>query len=132
MFQGSDPRMNASSAEQIWGQKMRYDIKSNVPNGSTNEDKYLEGTRQREAMKYLRESCYDRIKCSVTNSLAVLMRKWYLNSNFQLYSYSRRLQEGVDRISINTSNLNLHMEGGMRRRRRYKRERNPWGMGIKK
>ena len=55
MFQGSDPRMNASSAGQSWGQKMRSDIKSNVPDGSTNEDKYLEGTRQREAMKYLKE-----------------------------------------------------------------------------
>ena len=34
---------------------MRSDIKSNVPDSSTNEDKYLEGTRQREAMKYLKE-----------------------------------------------------------------------------
>ena len=54
MFQGSNPRMNASSVEQSRGQKMWYDIKSNIPNGSTDEDKYLEGTRQREAMKYLK------------------------------------------------------------------------------
>ena len=46
--------MNASSVEQSRGQKMWYDIKSNIPNGSTDEDKYLEGTRQREAMKYLK------------------------------------------------------------------------------
>ena len=33
---------------------MWYDIKSNIPNGFTDEDKYLEGTRRREAMKYLK------------------------------------------------------------------------------
>ena len=54
MFQGSDPRMNASSARQSQGQKMWFEIKSNVPNDSTNDDKYPEGTRQREAMKYLK------------------------------------------------------------------------------
>ena len=46
--------MNASSAKQSQGQKMRSDIKGNVPNSSTDEDKYLEGTRQREVMKYLK------------------------------------------------------------------------------
>ena len=54
---------------------MRSAINSNVPNNSTNEDKYQEGTGQREAMKYLRESCYHRIECSAANSLTVLMRK---------------------------------------------------------
>ena len=54
MFQGNDPRMNASSARQSQGQKMWSDIKSNVPDGSTDKDKYPEGTRQREAMKYLK------------------------------------------------------------------------------
>ena len=52
MFQGSDPRKNASSTEQGWGQKVRSDIKNNVPKNSTDEDKYQEGTGQREAMKY--------------------------------------------------------------------------------
>ena len=46
--------MNASSAKQNQGQKMRSDIKGNVPNSSTDEDKYPEGTKQREAMKYLK------------------------------------------------------------------------------
>ena len=55
MFQGSDPRMNASSVRQSQGQKMRSDIKSNVPDSSTDEDKYPKRTRQREAMKYLKE-----------------------------------------------------------------------------
>ena len=54
MFQGSDSRMNGSSARQSRGQKMRSDIKGNVLNDSTDEDKYQEGTRQREAMKYLK------------------------------------------------------------------------------
>ena len=54
MFQGSDPRMNASSTRQSRGQKMRFDIKSNVPDNFTDKNKYLKGTRQREAMKYLK------------------------------------------------------------------------------
>ena len=33
---------------------MRSDIKSNVLDDSIDEDKYQEGTRQREAMKYLK------------------------------------------------------------------------------
>ena len=66
---------------------MRSAIKSNVPNYSTDEDKYQEEIGQREAMKYLRESCYHLIECSTTNSLAVIMRKWYLNSSFQPYNY---------------------------------------------
>ena len=33
---------------------MWSDIKSNIPDDFTDEDKYLEGTRQREAMKYLK------------------------------------------------------------------------------
>ena len=55
MFQGSDPRMNASSTRQSQGQKMRSDIKSNILDSSTDEDKCPERTRQREAMKYLKE-----------------------------------------------------------------------------
>ena len=54
MFQGGNPRKNASSAEQGRGQKVRSDIKSNIPDNSTDEDKYQEETRQREAMKYLK------------------------------------------------------------------------------
>ena len=33
---------------------MRSDIKSNVLDGSTDEDKYPKGTRQKKAMKYLK------------------------------------------------------------------------------
>ena len=75
IVQEGGPRRNASSAEQSQGQKLQSAIKSNFPDNSINEDKYQEGTRQKEAMKYLRESCYHRIECFVANSLAVLMRK---------------------------------------------------------
>ena len=71
----SDPRRNASSVEQSRDHKVWSDIKSNVLDNSTDEDKYQKGTGQREAMKYLRENCYHRIKCFAANSLAALMRK---------------------------------------------------------
>ena len=41
---------------------------------STSNDTHPKGTRQMRTMKYLRESCYHRIKCSVANFLAALMR----------------------------------------------------------
>ena len=49
--------------------------KSNVLRDSVEKDIHHESTGQRKAMKYLRESCYHHIKCSITNSLASLMRK---------------------------------------------------------
>ena len=48
------PMRNTSSAEQSQGQKVWFDTMSNVPNDSTDDDKYPEGTGQREAMKYLK------------------------------------------------------------------------------
>ena len=54
IIQNGGPRRNISSAMQSQGQKVQLDIKSNVPNNSTDEDKYQEGTRYREAMKYLK------------------------------------------------------------------------------
>ena len=36
-----------------FGWKVQSDIKSNVLDNSTDEDKYKKGTRYREAMKYL-------------------------------------------------------------------------------
>ena len=68
-------RRNASSAEQSQGQKVWFDIKSNVLDNSNDKDNYQEEIGQREAMKYLRESCYHDIKGSIANSLAALMRK---------------------------------------------------------
>ena len=54
IIQEGDSRRNASSAEQSRGQKVQSDIKSNVPDDSTDEDKYQEGTWQKEAMKYIK------------------------------------------------------------------------------
>ena len=53
IIQKGGPRSNISSAMQSRGRKVQPDIKSNVPDNSINEDKYQEGTRYREAMKYL-------------------------------------------------------------------------------
>ena len=99
------PRRNASSTKQSRGQKIWSAIQSNIPGNSIDKDIHHESTGQRESMKYLRESCYHCIECSATNSLAALMWKCYLNSNFQPYNYSQRLQEGADGTRINASNL---------------------------
>ena len=47
-------RRNASLAEQNQGRKVQFDIKSNVPDNSTDKDKYKKGTGYRETMKYLK------------------------------------------------------------------------------
>ena len=72
--EGSSKR-NASSAKQSRGQKVWFAVKSNTPEDSIDKDKHHESIRQREVKKYLRESCYHCIKCSVANSLAALMWK---------------------------------------------------------
>ena len=46
--------MNASSAKQSRDRKVWSDIKSNILDNSTDEDKYQEGTGYREATKYLK------------------------------------------------------------------------------
>ena len=86
--QEGGPMMNASLIEQSRGPKVWSAVQSNIPEDSISKDKNHKSTGQRETIKYLRESYYHCIECSVTNSLAALMRKWYLKSNFQLYSYS--------------------------------------------
>ena len=67
--------MNASSVEQSRGSKVWSAIQGNVPRDSINKDKHHRSAGQREVLKYLGESCYHRIECSVANSLAALMRK---------------------------------------------------------
>ena len=66
-------RRNASSAKQGKGQKVWSTIKSNTPKDSIDKDKHQEFIGQREAKKYLRESCYHRIKGFIANFLASLM-----------------------------------------------------------
>ena len=46
--------MNTSLNELGRGQKVWSDTKSNIPDDSTDEDKYSEGTGQKEVMKYLK------------------------------------------------------------------------------
>ena len=71
--QEGGPRRNASSAEQSRGSNVGSTIQGNVPGASTDKDTHHESTGQRESMKYLRESYYHCIECSVANSLAILM-----------------------------------------------------------
>ena len=72
---GGRPRRSISSTKQSRGQKVYYVIQSDVSGSSINKDMHCERIRQIGAEKYLRESCYHRIKCSATNSLAALMKK---------------------------------------------------------
>ena len=99
------PRRNISSDKQSTDQSVYPIVQSDIPGNSTDKDVRHKRTRGIGAKKYLRESCYNRIECSVANSLAVLMRKGYLNSVFQPYNYPQRLLEDADGIRINPSNL---------------------------
>ena len=67
--------MNASLIEQSRGPKVWSAVQSNIPEDYISKDKNHKSTGQRETIKYLRESYYHCIECSVTNSLAALMRK---------------------------------------------------------
>ena len=117
IVQEGGPRRNAFSTEQSQGQKVQSAIKSNVPDNYTNKDKYPEWIGQREAMKYLRENCYHRIECSAANSLAALMRKWYLNSSFQPYNYSSKILEMCWCDKDQHQQSNLHVEDRDERRK---------------
>ena len=59
--------------------KHRSDIdpndQSDIPRSFSDRDVRHKRTRRRGIPKYLRESYYHRIECSVANSLAALMRK---------------------------------------------------------
>ena len=50
-------------------------IQSDVLGSSIDKDMHCERTGQMGAKKYLGETCYHCIKCSVTSYLAALMRK---------------------------------------------------------
>ena len=72
---GGRLRRSISSAKGSRGQKVCFVIQSDVLGNSINKDMHCECTGQMGAEKYLRESCYHRIKCSAANSLATLTRK---------------------------------------------------------
>ena len=97
--QKSDPRKDASSAEQSRGQRMRFAIKSNVLDNSNVKDKYQEGTGQRKAVKYLRESYYHHIKCSATHFLVAFMWRRPLNNTTlaaPTHRRSKRVSDGTN------------------------------------
>ena len=73
--QEGGPRRIIYLAEQSRGLKIWFAIQEDVSGDSIDKDTHHEGTGQRGTMKYLRESCYHRIECSITNSLTALMRK---------------------------------------------------------
>ena len=66
--------------------KHRLDVNSNDQSdflgNSNDKDVHHKRTRKMGTRKYLRESCYHCIECSVTNSLATLISKRPLNSTF--------------------------------------------------
>ena len=66
------PRRDAFLAKQSRGQKVQSTIQINVLGVFIDKDA-CHGSMG--AMKYLRESCYHCIKCSIANSLTALMRK---------------------------------------------------------
>ena len=130
--EGGRLRRSIPSTKRSISQRMCSVIQSDVSRSSIDKDMHCERTGQKGAGKYLRESYYYRIKCSVTNSLVALMRKWYLNSSFQPYNYSpKTLGEGwCDKNQVQQSNL--HVEGKNKEEGEYKIERRPWRKGIEK
>ena len=69
-----------SKEEYLLGQaKHRSDMdpndQSDIPRSPNDRGVHHKCTRKRGTPKYLRENCYHRIKCSVTNSPTALMRK---------------------------------------------------------
>ena len=64
-----------------------------------------------------RESYYHRIKCSAANYLEALMRNWYLNSNFQPYSYYLKTLGRCWWDKDQHLQSDLHVEGGDERGR---------------
>ena len=69
-----------SEEEYLLGQaKLRSDIdpndQSDFPGSSNDRDVHHKCTRKMGTQKYIKESCYHRIECSVVNYLAALMRK---------------------------------------------------------
>ena len=79
-----------------------------------------------------RESCYHLIKCSAANSLAALMKKWYMNSIFQPYSYSLKILGRCWWDKYQHQPFDLHVEGRDERGKGYKIKGILWERGSKK
>ena len=74
------PRRSISSVKRKNGQKVCSVIQDDVPGSSIDKDMHYKRTGQMEAKKYLKKSCYHRIECSATNSLAAFMWRILFNN----------------------------------------------------
>ena len=72
---GRGPRRNIPLAKQSKYQNMCPIIEGDITGSSIDKDVHYERTKGMEVRKYLRESCYHCIECSVVNSLGTLMMK---------------------------------------------------------
>ena len=73
---GVSPQIKKHRSNVYPGRSNVYPIiQGNLSGNSTDRDVHCERTGEMEAQKYLRESYYHCIECSVANSLAVLIRK---------------------------------------------------------
>ena len=64
--------------------ELRFDL-GNLPGNSSNEDRLQVSKEMIRIRKYFGESCYHRIKCTITAFLAALMWRRPLNSVFNHY-----------------------------------------------
>ena len=70
---------------------------SDLPGSSSDKDVYHKRIRMTGTQKYLRESCYHRIKCIVTTFLTAFMLRRPLNSAALATTNHRKLERVSDR-----------------------------------
>ena len=73
---------------------MCFDDESDLHRGSSDRDVSHEHTRRKGTQKYLRKSCYHRIKCTEATFLAAFMWRRPLN-NITLATATYRILERV-------------------------------------
>ena len=72
---------------------------NDLPGSSSDKDVYYECPRMTGPQKYLRESCYHRIKCTAATSLAAFMLRRLLNSvalATTTHRKPKRVSDGID------------------------------------
>ena len=72
---GGRSRWSIPSVKQSRDRKVCSIIQSDISGNSIDKDMHCERTGQMRVGKYLRESCYHNIECSIANSLVALMKK---------------------------------------------------------
>ena len=70
--------------------------KCNPPRNSNDIDMSLKHTREKEILKYLRESCHHRIKCTAATFLVAFMWRIPLNSAILTTATHRKPQRVSD------------------------------------